>query len=206
MKEQLRGHMRRRDFIAAVAAAAWTRWLAPSQAPVRRPRLLVAETDPFTALALLQSRIRAGRRPSEDMEGWALSWQLTGQEDFAERALAEMKSKHIAAGGKPSRSWVDYVRWALAFDWLFTYRGFDRRLKDRVAGELKDGAATMLATPDFADPRQLSYHNYAVRYLALAAFASAAVEGYPGCEDDCASRRQKIADALTNVLDISEIV
>ena len=56
-------------------------------------------------------------------------------------------------------------------------------LQDRVASELKNGAAAMLSTPDFADPGQFSYHNYAVRYLALAAFASAAVEGYAGCNE-----------------------
>ncbi len=173
--------MRRRDFIAALAASALaSAWPAIAQGPERRPRLLIAETDPFTGLLLLKARYAAGRRPSEDMEGWALSWQLTGQDAFAERALAEMRTKHVAAGGKPSRSWVDYARWSLAFDWLFTFRGFDRALKDRVAGELRDGAAAMLATPDFADPGQLSYHNYALRYLALAAFPVAAVEGLPG--------------------------
>jgi Heparinase II/III-like protein len=198
--------MRRRDFMAALAATAWMGWAAQGQAPVRRPRLLIAERDPFTGLSLLQARTRSGRRPPEDMEGWALSWQLTGQEDFAERAVSEMRTRNIATGGKPSRLWVDYVRWALAFDWLFAYRGFDRALKDRVAGELKDGAATMLSAPDFVDPRQFSYHNYALRYLALAAFASAAIEGYPDCEEDCVSHRKKIADALANVLDISEIV
>src|SRR5205085_4871918 len=101
--------------------------------------------DPFTGLRLMKARYAAGLRPSEDMEGWALSWQLTGQDVFAERALAEMKEKHIAAQGKPSRSWADYARWALAFDWLFNYRGFDRGLKNRIAGELRDGAAQMLS-------------------------------------------------------------
>ena len=48
------------------------------------------------------------------------------QKDFAERALAEMKAKHITASGKPSRVWIDYARWALAFDWLLEYPGFDR--------------------------------------------------------------------------------
>ena len=30
-------------------------------------------------------------------------------------------------GSKPSRSWVDYARWSLAFDWLFEYPGFELR-------------------------------------------------------------------------------
>ena len=140
--------------------------------------MLIAGTDPFTGLHILKSRYAAGRRPSEDMEGWALSWRLTGQESFAERALAEIRAKHIAKGGKASRGWVDYVRWSLAFDWLFDFRGFDRDLQNRVAEELWDGASAMLATADFADPANYSYHNYSVRYLALAAFASAAVQGH----------------------------
>jgi len=140
------------------------------------------------------------------MEGWALSWRLTGQDDFAERALIEMRSKHLGTAGKPSRSWVDYARWGLAFDWLFDYRGFDSVLKGRVAQELRDGAAAMLSTPDFADPGQLSYHNYSLRYLALAAFASAAVEGYPECDNPCQAWREKIDQCMANVLELTNIV
>jgi len=173
---------------------------------VGRPRLLIANEDPFTGLSLLKSRYAAGRRPSDDMEGWALSWRLTGQDAFAERALAEVRTKRLATNGKPSRSWVDYARWALTFDWLFDYRGFDPALKQRVAGALRDGAAAMLSSPDFVDPGQLSYHNYAVRYLALAAFAAAAVEGFPDCDDHCRAWRNKVADSLGNVLDITDIV
>jgi len=199
--------MRRRDFIAAIAGSAMAMaWPAPAQERRARPRLLIAERDPFTGLHILKSRYASGRRPSDDMEGWALSWRLSGKDEFAERAVAYMRAKHVAAGGKASRSWVDYARWSLAFDWLFDYPGFDRGLKDRVAGELRDGAAAMLATPDFADPGQLSYHNYALRYLALAAFASAAVEDYPDCNERCAAWRRTVAAALANVLEISEVV
>src|SRR4030095_15989200 len=97
----------------ALAAARGT----SAQKTVRRPRMLIANADPFTGLPILKSRYAAGKRPSEDMEGWALSWRLTGQNDYAERAIAEMRSKHLASSGKPSRSWVDYARWGLAFDW-----------------------------------------------------------------------------------------
>ncbi len=199
--------MRRRDFIAALTVSALARaWPATAQTSPRRPRLLIAETDPFTGLPLLKARYAAGGRPSEDMEGWALSWLITGKDEFAERAVAEMRSKHLASGGKPSRSWVDYARWSLAFDWLFDYRGFDAALKDRVAGELSAGVTAMLATPDFADPGQMSYHNYALRYLALAAFPAAAVEGYPSCEERCRQWREKISACLANILDITQIV
>src|ERR1041385_2366312 len=126
----------RRDFLSALTASAiFARSLLSAQVAPKHPRLLIAEADPFTGLNILKSRYAAGRRPSEDISGWALSWQLTKQKDFAERALAEMKDKHITATGKPSRVWIDYARWALAFDWLVEYPGFDQTSKDRIAHE-----------------------------------------------------------------------
>jgi Heparinase II/III-like protein len=199
--------MRRRDFIAALATSAFAAtWPARAQIRPHRPRLLIAASDPFTGLPLLKARYAAGLRPPNDMAGWALSWQLTGQDSFAESALAQMRKAHLNAGEKPSRTWADYARWALAFDWLFDYRGFDKGLKDRVAAELAEGAAAMLSSPDFADPAQFSYHNYAVRYLSLVAFATAAIEGHPGCDQRCQSWRAKIAKCLANVLEVTEIV
>ena len=196
--------MRRRDFIAALAVSTLAgRWPLRAQGHPRRPHLLVADLDPFTGLPLLKTRYAAGRRPSDDMEGWALSWQLTRDDAFAERAVAEMRTKHIGVKGKPSRSWVDYARWSLAFDWLLPYRGFDRALKDRVAGELKEGAAAMIASPDFADPAELSYHNYAVRYLALAAFTTAAVDGY---SDSNRTWLEKVSKGLANILETTNVV
>ncbi|PYX49022.1 MAG: hypothetical protein DMG79_10200 [Acidobacteria bacterium] len=196
--------MKRRDFIAAIAASALAaKWPALAQGSARSPRLLIAESDPFTGLSLLKARYSARRRPSEDMEGWALSWLLTGDDSFAERAIAEMRSKHISPNGKPSRSWVDYARWSLAFDWLLSYRGFESALKDRVARELKDGAADMVSTPDFSDPTELAYHNYALRYLALAAFTTAAVESYSSLHQ---SWRSTISKGLTNILETTNVV
>lgn len=199
--------MKRRDFIAALAASAvFARSWAGAQISSKRPRLLIAESDPFTGLNLLKLRYAAGRRPSEDISGLALSWQLTRKKDFAERALAEMKDKHITPSGKPSRVWIDYARWALAFDWLLEYPGFDQASKDRLARELMDGAAAMLATPDFSDASQLSYHNYATRYLALAAFTSAAVDGYPGCGARCDTWRKQVSTGLENILETTDFV
>ena len=138
--------MKRRDFITALAASALAAtWPLKAQRVLQHPRLLIAEQDPFTGLRLLKSRYESGLRPSEDMEGWALSWRLTGQDTFAEHALAEMQKRHVAARRQTSRSWLDYARWALAFDWLLGYRGFDRNLKDRILSELKEGAAAMLS-------------------------------------------------------------
>src|SRR6266536_838949 len=196
--------MRRRDFITAMAVSMLASpWPARGQETIQRPRLLIADADPFTGLPLLKTRYAAGQRPSEDIEGWALSWHLTGEGSFAERALAEMRTKHVATVGKPSRSWIDYARWSLAFDWLLPYHGFERALKDRVADELKAGAASMLASPDFSDPGELSYHNYALRYLALAAFTTAAVAEYSGPNR---AWREKVANSLANILDTTNVV
>jgi heparin/heparan-sulfate lyase len=170
------------------------------------PLLLIGESDPFTGITALKSRYAAGHRPSDDMEGWALSWKLTGQEAFAERAVAKMKSEGISKGGRPSRAWLDYTRWALAFNWLQGYRGLDKALQTRIADELHAGAAAMLATADFKDPAQYSYHNYSVRYLALPAFAAAGLEGQPGYEKFCGEARNKVASCLANILDTSNFV
>ena len=200
--------MRRRDFMSGLAASAF---IAPvikagSQVSAQRPRLLISETDPFTGLDLLKARYARGLRPSDDTEGWALSWHLTGRTTFADQALAAMQGGHIAKGGKPSHSWLDYARWSLAFDWLLGYRGFDPVLQDRIAHELADGAAAMMASPDFADPDQLSYHNYDVRYLSLPAFASAAIAGHATCDERCDAWRPKLAAGFTNILETTQLV
>jgi hypothetical protein len=199
--------MRRRNFLSGIVASVLlAQSRSDSQVSGRHPRLLISETDPFTGLALLRTRYASGMRPSQDMEGWALTWLLTRQESFAERALAEMRAGHIAKGVKPSRSWVDYARWSLAFDWLSGYPGFEPALQERIANELMEGAAAMLATPDFADPGQLSYQNYSVRYLALAAFASAALEGYAGRDKRYNEWRAQVGKCLENILETTNVV
>ncbi len=197
--------MKRRDFMMAMGASVV---VAIANSNVReyslRPRLLISQTDPFTGLPLLKARYATGLRPSEDMEGWALSWQLTREDTFAEKALAAMRANHITNGAKPSRSWVDYARWCLMFDWLFDYPGFDPRLKERLANELVEGAAAMLATADFVDPAEFSYHNYAARYLSLPAFVAAALQDYTGCQGRCESWRQKVKQCFSNILETTE--
>ena len=109
--------MKRRDFMTGVGASILLALSkSNSQVPAHRPRLLISNTDAFTGLTLLKTRYANGKRPSEDMEGWALSWQLTRQDTFAEKALTAMRASHITKGVKPSRSWVDYARWSLAFE------------------------------------------------------------------------------------------
>lgn len=197
--------MRRRDFMVGVGAAIGLAITKSNSAVLSlRPRLLISPTDPFTGLTLLKSRYAMGIRPSDDMEGWALSWRLTGEKSSAEKALRAIGSAQLTKSVRPSRSWVDYVRWSLVFDWLFDYPGFTDALRDHIATQLMDGAAAMLKTPDFADPSAYSYHNYALRYLCLPAFVSATLAGYPGCDSRCQAFLEKVRSCFTNVLETSD--
>ena len=98
--------MKRRDFMAGVAASillSVTKGTAQVQ-----PSALVADLQhrSLYRFSCANNKDANGMRPSEDMEGWALSWQLTRQESFAEKAVAAMRAGHITKGLKPSRSWV----------------------------------------------------------------------------------------------------
>jgi hypothetical protein len=156
----------------------------PSQAPpaprspVSHPRLLIAESDSFSSVEALKAKYAAGERPSDDLPGWALSYVLTGDEAFARRAVDEMRRVRIATSGGSNR-YLDYLRRALAFDWLYDSSAFDAALKDQVAAELLAGAERMVALQSLADPAQASYHNHSMRELALGTFAVAAVEHHP---------------------------
>lgn len=98
--------MNRRDLMTGVATSILlVVTKGNTEVAVQHPRLLISNTDPFTGLALLQARYASGMRPSDDMEGRALSWQLTRQESFAEKASAAMRANHITQGVKPSRLW-----------------------------------------------------------------------------------------------------
>jgi heparin/heparan-sulfate lyase len=139
------------------------------------------------------------------MPGWALTYVLTGDESFARRALAALPDTR-PKGLKGSNLYMQYLWRSLTFDWLYGYAGFDAALKDRVAGELVDGAARMLALPSLADPAQASYHNHTVRELALATFALAAVEGHPSVEARAAPLRAQADRALDNILETTDLV
>src|SRR5207342_2593032 len=116
---------------------------AQSPAKVIRPRMLIGERDPLTGFGVLRARYAAGARPSEGIDGWALTYLLTGDESFARKAVAEMQRTHPPelVG---SRTYPEYVKWSLAFDWLYNYPGFEGALKDRVATELLRAAEKML--------------------------------------------------------------
>ncbi|HWF65946.1 MAG TPA: hypothetical protein VN670_01500, partial [Acidobacteriaceae bacterium] len=61
--------MRRREFVTGLIASSLVAPALIAQTPGRKPRLLIAEEDPFTGLALLRTRYAAGQRPSDDMPG-----------------------------------------------------------------------------------------------------------------------------------------
>ncbi len=171
----------------------------------RRPRLLLAERDPFSGLPALRARWAAGERPSEDLPGLALSWLLSGDETYARRALDELRADR-PTGGKGSNAYVRYLNRSLAFDWLYGYPGFDAALKDAVAADLLAGAERMMALPSLADPTQASYHNHTVRELALALFSLVAVEGHPSVEARAAPLRARAWRAFENLLEQTDLV
>lgn len=175
------------------------------EAALRRPRMLVAEADAFCGLPALRARYAAGGRPSDDMAGQALSWLLTGDEAFAKRALAGLPENQ-SKGRKGSNLYILFIERALTFDWLYAYPGFDPALKERVAGELVDGAVRMLEKQSLADPAQASYHNYTLREVALASFALTAVERHPSVEGRAAPLREQARLALNNILETTDLV
>jgi hypothetical protein len=195
------------EILALVAAIALGSLGLPAAAadPPRRPRLLIAEPDPYSGLASLKARYAAGARPSDDLPGWALRYALTGDEAFARRALEELGGKMLPRAKSSSR-YLDYLRRALAFDWLYACPCFEAALKDRLAAELLAGAESMLALPSLADPAQASYHNHTARELAQAVFALAAIEGHPSVEARAAPLRAQARRALDNILETTDLV
>lgn len=198
-------HLSRRHFSQMLAATAAFAFSKGTFAQTKRgPTMLLGATDPFCGLDTLRMRYAAGHRPSDDIAGNALSWLLTNNDDFAKKSIAVMQASSLPAAG--SRGWPTYASWSLAFDWLYECPAFDQALKDRVAKQLLDGAATMAATPDIKHPEQASFHNYTTRFLGLTTFALCAAAKHlphdPGVEE----LRSKTARAFRNILQVSDIV
>jgi len=101
---------------------------AQSTARVVRPRMLIGERDPLTGFTALRARYAAGARPSDDIAGWALTYLLNNDESFAKRAVQEMDKTHPPAL-VGSRTYPEYVKWSLAFDWLYTTQALTINLK-----------------------------------------------------------------------------
>jgi len=166
--------------------------------------MLLGAHDPFCGLDILRMRYAAGRRPSDEMAGNALSWLITGQDAFAEKALEDMRRSTLPPPG--SHAWLTYANWALAFDWLYEHPAFDGTLKDQVSKQLLDGAIVMAATPDLKHPEQASYHNYTTRFLGLTTFTLCAVASHRPYDASVQELRDKAARAFQNILQVSEMV
>ena len=168
------------------------------------PSMLLAASDPFCGLDILRMRYAAGRRPSNDMAGNALSWLVTGQDAFAQESLSEMRR---SAPPKPgSHAWLTFANWALVYDWLYEHPAFDAALKDRVAQQLLDGAMVMASTPDLEHPEQASFHNYTTRFLGLTTFSLCAVAKHRPDDARVTELKDKAALAFRNILQVSNLV
>lgn len=195
----------RRQFsqiLAATAAFAFSRQAYPQI--TSEPSMLIGAHDAFCGLDILRMRYEAGKRPSDDIAGNALSWLLTNQDEFAQKSLAKMRDSVLPAPS--SHAWPTYAGWSLAFDWLYDCRAFDESLKNQIAKQLLDGAVAMASTPDLNHPEQASYHNYTTRFLGLTAFALCAVAKHEPHDADVKELRDKAARAFQNILQVSNLV
>ena len=192
-------------FLLIISAAFTPAIEAQSPSSINRPRMLIGERDPLTGYKILRARYDAGARPSDDIDGWALTYLLTGDETFAKRAVQKIRETHTPdlVG---SRTYPEFVKWSLAFDWLYNYPGFDPQLKDRVAGELLRAAEKMMADQSLKDVQLAMYHNYPVRYLTLALFALTAIEGHPSVETRAAPMRKHARAVLDHILDLTSFI
>jgi hypothetical protein len=195
----------RRHFTQMLAASAAFAFSAKLYSQTKTgPSMLLGVTDPFCGLDILRMRFAAGRRPSDDLGGNALSWLITRQDSFANKSLAEMRNS--APPAPSSRAWLTLANWSLAFDWLYTHAAFDEALKSRVAKQLLDGAIVMAKTPDINHPEQASYHNYTTRFLGLTTFTLCAVAKHRPHDSGVQELKDKAARAFQNILQVSEMV
>jgi Heparinase II/III-like protein len=176
---------------------------SPSQPT--RPRMLIGERDPLTGLNVLRARYAAGARPPDDIDGWALTYLLNKDEVFAKRAVDKMRTTHPPelVG---SRTYPEFIKWSLAFDWLYNYRDFDGPLKDRIAVELLNAAEKMMADQSLKEVQLAMYHNYPVRYLTLAFFCLTAIEGHPSVETRAAPLRKHARNVIDHILDLTDFI
>jgi heparin/heparan-sulfate lyase len=167
--------------------------------------MLIGERDALTGFTILRARYASGTRPSDDIAGWALTYLINNDESFAKRAVQEMRATH-PPGQVGSRTYPEYVKWSLAFDWLYNYPGFDIQLKDRIAAELLKAAEQMMADQSLKDVQLAMYHNYPVRYLTLAMFALTAIEGHPSVEARAAPISKHARDVFDHILDLTDFI
>ncbi|MFN2532596.1 MAG: heparinase II/III family protein [Pyrinomonadaceae bacterium] len=178
---------------------------AQNSSKINRPRMLIGEHDPLTGYAILRARYAAGARPPNDIDGWALTYLLNGDESFANRAVQRMRDTH-PPDLVGSRTYPEFIKWSLAFDWLYNYPGFYYELKDRIALELLNAAEKMLDDQSLKQVELAMYHNYPVRYLTLAIFALTAIEGQPSVEVRAAPLRKHARAVLDHILDLTDFI
>jgi len=176
-----------------------------AQAQLTRPRMLIGERDPLTGLNILRARYAAGARPVDDIDGWALSYLLTRDESFAKRAIERMRTTHPPELVS-SRTYPEYVKWSLAFDWMYNHKDFDGPLKDRIAGELLNAAEKMMADQSLKEVQLAMYQNYPVRYLTLAFFCLTAIEGHQSVETRAAPLRKHARNVIDHILDLTDFI
>jgi heparin/heparan-sulfate lyase len=167
--------------------------------------MLIGERDPLTGYNVLRARYAAGARPADDIDGWALSYLITKDETFAKRALERMRTTHPPELVS-SRTYPDYVKWSLAFDWIYNYKDFDGPLKDRIATELLNAAEKMMADQSLKEVQLAMYQNYPVRYLTLAFFCLTAIEGHPSVETRAAPLRKHARNVIDHILDLTDFI
>ncbi|HOX05711.1 MAG TPA: hypothetical protein PK280_04865 [Planctomycetota bacterium] len=76
----------------------------------------------------------------------AVSWMITGEDRYAEAAVARMVSEELGKSGEPYYS--NIWRHALAYDWLFHHPAFTQEKKDVVVARIRERLATELADLD----------------------------------------------------------
>jgi hypothetical protein len=101
-------------------------------------------SDP-TMKALLDKAL-AVKLERQDAAMLAASWIVTGDDKYAEAAVARMLSEALSKSGEPDYS--NIWEHALAYDWLFGHPALTQEKKDAIVAKMKERLATELAELD----------------------------------------------------------
>lgn len=160
--------------------------------------------DHLSEPQMLRRRLESGHTLRSDMASNALRWRLLGDRTAAAEALHAVLATN--PGRASSRTWPVYAQFALAADWLRTFRDFSLDQRRQIAALLRETAAGALRSPELATPAQTSYQNYSTRFLALGVFtATAAAHLEPG-HSELAVLQSQLAIADRNVTFLAQMV